>query len=81
MHIAVDGKEVGQGHIDRTVNFVGGLGETFDVGSDTGAPVSDEYSGAGVFPGEIDSVTVHLGSVVMPKAIDAVIKKTERGAE
>ena len=81
MHIGVDGREVGQGHVDRTINIPAGLGETFDIGSDTGAAVSDEYPGAGAFPGDIESVTVHLGPVMMPKMLDAVTKKTRQGSE
>jgi hypothetical protein len=81
MHIAVDGREVGQGRIDRTINIPAGLGETFDIGSDTGSTVSDEYPGAGAFAGDIDSVAVHLGPVMMPKALDAVTRKTQQGAE
>jgi len=81
MHIAVDGKEVGQGNIDRTINIPAGLGETFDVGSDTGATVSDEYPGAGAFPGEIETVKVRLDPVMMPKAMDAATRKTQQGSE
>jgi len=81
MHIAVDGKEVGQGHVDRTINITAGLGETFDIGSDTGATVSDEYPGAGAFAGDIDSVAVHLGPVMMPKMMDAVTGKAQQGSE
>jgi arylsulfatase A-like enzyme len=81
MHIWVNGAEVGQGHVDRTINLPSGLGETFDVGSDTGSPVSDEYPGAGAFAGDIESVTVHLGPVMTPQAMDAVTKKTQQGAE
>ncbi len=81
MHILVDGKEVGQGHVDRTINITAGLGETFDIGSDTGATVSDEYQGAGAFAGDIESVTVHLGPVMMPKMMDAVTRKAQQGSE
>ncbi len=81
MHILVDGKPAGQGHVDRTINITAGLGETFDVGSDTGATVSDEYPGAGAFAGDIDSVTLHLGPVMMPKMMDAVTKKAQQGSE
>jgi arylsulfatase len=81
MHISVNGTEVGQALVGRTINIPAGLGETFDVGSDTGSPVSDEYPGAGAFPGDIDSVTIHLGPVMMPKMLDAVTKKTQQGAE
>jgi arylsulfatase len=81
MHILVDGKPVGQGHVDRTVNITAGLGETFDIGSDTGATVSDEYPGAGAFAGDIESVTVNLGPVMMPKAADAAMTKAQQGSE
>jgi arylsulfatase len=81
MHILVDGKPAGEGHVDRTINITAGLGESFDIGSDTGATVSDEYPGAGAFAGDIDSVTVHLGPVMMPKMMDAVTRKTQEGAE
>jgi len=81
MHISVNGTEVGQGPVGRTINIPAGLGETFDVGSDTGSPVSDEYQGKGAFPGEIDSVTVQLGQIMMPKMMDAIIKKTQQEAE
>ena len=81
MRISVNGAEVGRGHVDRTINIPAGLGETFDIGSDTGATVSDEYPGAGQFGGDIETLTVHLGPVMMPKAMDATIKKTQQGVE
>ena len=77
----MNGAEVGRGHVDRTINIPAGLGETFDIGSDTGATVSDEYSGVGQFGGDIETLTVHLGPVMMPKAMDATIKKTQQGVE
>ena len=33
------------------------------------------------FAGDIDSVSIHLGPVMMPKALDAVTRKTQQGAE
>ncbi len=58
--ISVNGKALAQGRIERTILISAGLGETFDIGRDTGAPVSEEYSGQGAFAGEIKRVVVDL---------------------
>jgi arylsulfatase A-like enzyme len=39
----VDGNEVGQGRVERTHKFLFSMDETADVGSDAGAPVSEDY--------------------------------------
>ncbi|MCP1470611.1 arylsulfatase [Sphingobium sp. OAS761] len=57
MTISVDNAIVAQGDIGRTALFMAGLGETFDTGRDTGAPVVD-YGGPSEFPGEIRHVAV-----------------------
>ena len=51
MRIMVDGKPVAEGRIPRTIVMVAGLGETFDIGRDTGVPVTDDY-GASNFGNE-----------------------------
>jgi arylsulfatase len=61
MQILVNGKEVAQGRIDRTILRAGAIGETFDIGRDTGVPVTDDYAGEGVFDGVISGVEVTLG--------------------
>ena len=48
------------GHFDHTPTTDAGQGETLDVGKDTGAPVTAEYSNEGVFEGSIHKVTVEL---------------------
>ncbi len=60
MRIFVDGNQVGQGHIERTVTIPVGFGESFDTGRDTGAPVSPDYTGEGAFAGRIERVEVKL---------------------
>jgi arylsulfatase len=60
MRISVDDKEVARGRIDRTILVTAGLGETFDIGIDTGAPVTDAYKDEGRFNGEINKVVVEL---------------------
>jgi arylsulfatase len=44
--IYVDGSQVGDGRVDATVPMVFSADETLDLGSDTGSPVSDEYTSA-----------------------------------
>ncbi len=60
MRVSVNGKEVARGRIDRTITITAGLGETFDIGRDTGAPVTDDYGHEGAFPGDIRKVEVDL---------------------
>jgi arylsulfatase A-like enzyme len=64
MHISIDGKEVASGRIERTiVSSIGTGGEAFDVGQDTGVPVTEDYKATGRFTGQIDRVTVDLGAL------------------
>jgi arylsulfatase len=83
MRISVDGKEVARGRVEKTISIYAGLGETFDIGSDTGTPVSEDYPGQGRFAGEIEKVSIHLepfGKGAASGAADAQ-KKVEQGAD
>jgi arylsulfatase len=58
----VDGTQVGQGRIDRTVPMIFSADETTDVGGDTATPVSDDYGPKDSnFTGRIDWVQIDLG--------------------
>jgi arylsulfatase len=61
LQILVNGHEVAQTRLPRTLIRAGAIGETFDIGRDTGVPVTDDYSGEGVFEGVINAVDVRLG--------------------
>jgi len=41
--LLVDGEEVGEGRVERTHRFLFSMDETADIGSDAGAPVSEDY--------------------------------------
>ncbi|GIQ73953.1 arylsulfatase [Bradyrhizobium sp. RD5-C2] len=58
--IGINGKEVGRGRIPNTVAGRFGI-DTFGVGSDTGAPVSDAYTAPFPFTGKIKRVDIELG--------------------
>lgn len=59
--ISVDGKQVAQGRIDRTVPFRFSFDETFDVGEDTGTPVNEHYEVPHTFTGQIEKLVISLG--------------------
>ena len=58
--LSVNGRSVAKGFITQTVPRRFGLGDTFDIGSDYGSPVTDKYTVPSVFPGRIESVEVLL---------------------
>ena len=51
--IFVDGQKVAEGEIPTTTAFGYSLDETFDIGCDKGAPVTDEYPPLASFTGKI----------------------------
>jgi arylsulfatase A-like enzyme len=58
--LAINGKVVGKARIEHTVPARFGL-DTFGVGSDTGAPVSNTYKPPFRFTGKIERVDIELG--------------------
>jgi arylsulfatase len=56
----VDKKKVAEESIPRTMAFAYSLDETFDIGCDKGAPVTDEYKALAAFTGKIVQVEVNL---------------------
>lgn len=58
MRIQIDGREVGQGRIERTIVRTVEMTDTFDVGFDGDTPVTDDYADEGRFAGEIRKLTV-----------------------
>lgn len=56
--LIVDGQTVAVRHIDATIPVWISLSETFDIGSDTGTPVSEDYAVPAAFTGEIERIEV-----------------------
>ena len=56
----VNGEKAGQGPVNRTHPGQFSLSETFDVGEDTGTPVSQNYTRENAFSGDLDKVVVAL---------------------
>jgi arylsulfatase len=59
----VDGKQVAQGKIERTIPIRFSLDETLDVGEDTGTPMVEGYLAKMPFQftGELKKVLIELG--------------------
>lgn len=78
--LSVDGQQVAQGHIERTIRFRFSLDETFDVGEDTGTAVIDDYTEQlpYKFTGTLAKVTIDLAtqnlSATDQKALDESTK-------
>jgi arylsulfatase len=60
--LLVDGQQVAQGHIERTIRLRFSLDETFDVGEDTGTAVIEEYAAQlpFKFSGTLEKLTIDL---------------------
>jgi arylsulfatase len=58
--LLVDGKKVAEGRVERTMGFRISLDETFDIGSDAGEPVSEDYHVPFDFEGKLNKVVVTL---------------------
>jgi arylsulfatase len=59
--LAIDGKPVATGRIDRSIVMASGMGEPFDIGHDSGVTVAEALAGDGAFGGTITHVAVTLG--------------------
>jgi len=58
--IMVDGTQAASGTFPHTIPFALEASETFDVGSDTGTGVDDEYQTPFTFTGKLNSLTIRL---------------------
>jgi arylsulfatase len=59
----LDGRQIGEGRVERTVPLICSGDETCDIGSDTGTPVTDDYtSEGGRFTGAVTWVQIDLGA-------------------
>ena len=56
----INGQQVGSGKVGRTMPGTFSLSETFDVGQDTGTPVSNDYTRDNEFSGTLDRVVINM---------------------
>ena len=63
--LTVDDKKVAEQRLTRTIAFRVSADETFDVGEDTGTPVSEDYYVPFRFTGTLNKVVVTLGEAAL----------------
>ncbi len=67
MQILLNDEIIAQGRVERQITVTAGLGETFDIGRDTGVTVVAEGAGIRQFNGKIHKIEVTPGRVkIMP---------------
>jgi arylsulfatase len=73
----VNDVKVGEGRIERTGWARFSADETFDVGEDTGSPVSADYASPSPFTGTVKKIVVDI----QPATLTAADERTIRSAE
>jgi arylsulfatase len=73
--LSVDDEKVAEGRIDRTYPFRVSLDETFDVGEDTGTPVSEDYKVPFSFTGTLNRVLVRLSDTELTAEDEEQIRR------
>jgi hypothetical protein len=63
--LSVDGTKVAEQKLARTIPFRVSVDETFDVGEDTGTPVSEDYHVPFRFTGTLNKLVVTLGEAAL----------------
>ena len=79
--LSVNGKEVAKGRVDKTEFARFSADETFDIGCDTGSPVSSDYKSPFRFTGTIKKVDIKLEDEKLTPAEQAQVKKAHAAAE
>jgi arylsulfatase A-like enzyme len=82
--LSVDGKQVAQGKIERTIPIRISGDETFDVGEDTGTPVVEDYVDKMPFKftGVLKKVVIELGKSGLGAADEKKLKElTQKAAQ
>jgi arylsulfatase A-like enzyme len=77
----VNDKKVGEGRVEKTVAGRFSADETFDVGMDTGSPVSEDYKSPNPYTGTLRKVQIKLQPTNHTENDIKLIKKVERDVE
>src|SRR5262249_51453365 len=76
--LKVDGKEVARESMEHTIPFIMQWDENFDIGADTGTPVSDDYQVPFRFTGKLDKLTLKIDRPKLSPADIQKLKETTR---
>jgi len=80
--LAVDGKKVAEGRIERTAGIRFSADETFDIGMDLGTPVIEDYADKMPFKfnGLIQKVTIGLKPANLSQTDERLLEKAQSEA-
>ncbi len=79
--LLVNGQQVGTGRVEKTEAARFSADETFDIGCDTGSPVSADYRAPFRFTGTIKKVEIKLEDEKLTPTEQADLKKLHAAAE
>ena len=79
--LTVDGKEVANGKLTRTIPFRVSADETLDIGEDTGTAVSQDYHVPFKFTGTLNKVVVDLGEAELSSQDQKELDQQEGASE
>jgi hypothetical protein len=74
----INDKKVGEGRVEKTILGRYSADETFDVGMDTGSPVSDTYDSPNPYSGTLRKVEVYLGPTDHAENDIKIMRKADR---
>jgi arylsulfatase A-like enzyme len=73
--LLVDGTQVAEGRIERTIPFRISADETLDIGEDTGTPVSEDYHVPFRFTGDLKKLAIQLTDAPLTPEEQAEIER------
>jgi arylsulfatase len=76
----VNDKKVSEGRVEKTVPARFSADETFDVGMDTGSPVSADYASPNPFTGKLGKVTIDLQPTQLTPSDESRVRAMDRAA-
>ena len=76
--LKVDGKEVARQKLDHTIPLIMQWDENFDIGADTGTPVSDDYQVPFRFTGKLQKLTLTISRPQLSATDLQKLKATQR---
>jgi arylsulfatase A-like enzyme len=77
----VNNKKVGEGRIEKTIPGRYSLDETFDVGMDTGSPVSADYESPFPFAGTLKKVDIDVAPANLSTSDREMLRQAEQDCE
>jgi hypothetical protein len=76
--LKVDGKEVARQPMERSIPLILQWDENFDIGADTGTPVSEDYQVPFRFTGKLDKLTLTINRPTLTPADIEKLKQATR---